>query len=297
MSFAAETKEGLCGIYLKKACCRRALLCGILTGTVREGEDAFLSVRNSSVSRLAEELLREFLAPEDSARLPAVPASGGDPDSSIRFDSGMIARNRTLFSPEEGFRCQNCIPSFLRGVFLVSGSVSDPRSSYHLDFSLDEKTAKTVSALLEKQGLAPRQTVRRGETVLYYKGSESIEDVLTYLGATKSSLEIMNAKIYKDLRNSANRLSNCEMANIGKSAGAAAAQLEAIRYLRENGLLNQLPEELRLTAVLRDENPDLPLRLLAELHNPPLTKSGMNHRLCKILDYSNSLRKQKQSEV
>ena len=297
MSFAGETKAGLCGIYLKKACCRRALLCGLLTGSVREGEETVLSVRNGAAAKLTGELLREFLAPEDRVLILSGSHFGGETDAEFRFGTETVSRNRELFSPEKTLLCPNCTPCFLRGVFLVSGSVSDPRASYHLDFSLDEETAGRVGALLERQGLPPKRTHRRGASVLYYKGSEAIEDVLTYLGATKSSLEIMNAKIYKDLRNSANRLSNCEMANIEKSVGAAAAQLEAIRYLREQGLLNQLPEELRETAVLRLENPDLPLRLLAELHNPPLTKSGMNHRLRRILDYSVSLRKRNQPEA
>ena len=111
--------------------------------------------------------------------------------------------------------------------------------------------------------------------MLYFKASEQIEDMLTYMGASGSSLQLMNLKVYKDLRNKANRITNCETANIDKIVSASGKTIEAIQYLRENGALETLPEILRVAADCREKYPDLPLKELALQFDPPLSKSGL----------------------
>ncbi|WP_367926375.1 DNA-binding protein WhiA [uncultured Ruthenibacterium sp.] len=138
------------------------------------------------------------------------------------------------------------------------------------------------SALLMGHGFLPKITRRRGSNVLYFKASEQIEDMLTYMGASNCSLELMNLKVYKDIRNKANRITNCETANIDKIVCASARTLQAIQYLREVGALDTLPEQLKVAAKYREEYPDLPLKELALQFDPPLSKSGLSHRMKKI---------------
>ena len=126
--------------------------------------------------------------------------------------------------------------------------------------------------------------MRGSETSLYIKDSAEIEDFLAFIGAAKASLDFMNAKISKDVRNGINRLTNCETANIDKASTAAAVQLEAIRTLTERGELEKLPQELRETAIARLENPELSLNELKRILDPPVSKSGLHHRLKKLTE-------------
>lgn len=123
--------------------------------------------------------------------------------------------------------------------------------------------------------------MRTGNQVIYFKQSDYIEDFLTMLGAPVCAMGIMEAKVEKDLRNGVNRRVNCETANLTKVVDAAQEQLAAIRLLQRNGLLETLPEKLRQTAMLRVDNPEATLQELAEMTEPPLTKSAMNHRDAK----------------
>ena len=123
--------------------------------------------------------------------------------------------------------------------------------------------------------------------MLYFKQSEAIEDFLTLIGAPVSAMAVMSAKIEKDWRNDANRKTNCDAANVDKAVAAAQEQLAALRRLEERGQFDTLPEKLRQTAELRRAHPEVTLQELAELHEPPLTKSAVNHRLRKLLALGN----------
>jgi len=171
--------------------------------------------------------------------------------------------------------------AFLRGAFLAGGSVTDPTKSYHLEIITPHRSVsrETVS-LLQEQGFSPKSTSRNGNYIVYFKQSSAIEDFLTLIGASGSAMELMSAKIEKDMRNSINRRVNCDTANVMKAVDAAAAQVTAISQLN----LDVLPEKLRDTARLRIENPELSLVELAALFDPPVTKSGLNHRLRKLVE-------------
>ena len=140
-----------------------------------------------------------------------------------------------------------------------------------------------------RTGFTPKSVARNGSSVTYFKQSEHIEDFLTLIGAPVAAMNIMTAKMEKDLRNSVNRRLNCDSANLDKTVEAAQEQLEAIRKLRTAGLLEQLPDKLQQTAGLRVEYPELTLSELAEEFDPPVTKSCLNHRLRKILELSKDL--------
>ena len=131
-------------------------------------------------------------------------------------------------------------------------------------------------ALLMGHGFAPKHTRRKGSNVLYLKASEQIEDLLTFMGASGAALEIMNLKVYKDFRNKANRITNCETANIDKTVSASGQTLEAIAYLKKRGAFETLPAPLREAAALREQNPGpFPSRSWPGWSSPPLSKSGL----------------------
>jgi DNA-binding protein WhiA len=172
-----------------------------------------------------------------------------------------------------------CRESFLRGAFLAGGSVSDPRKSYHLELATPHiGVARETLALLRESDFEPKSVSRAGNHVTYFKQSGAIEDFLTLIGAAVSAMELMGAKIEKDMRNSVNRRVNCDTANVSKTVDAAQIQLESISRLE----LDALPDKLRETAQRRLGNPELSMAELAALHDPPITKSGLSHRLRKL---------------
>ena len=188
-------------------------------------------------------------------------------------------------------RCDTCRIIWLRRLFILYGSVTDPAKSFHLDYSFryEEEMAAVLEAAGE-MGLDFRPTTRRGRQVLYLKDSTAIEDFLVSIGAQNAAFDVMNTKIMNDFRNSVNRQVNCDTANIKKQLATSQKYIEAIRYLMESGKLETLPEELRTTAKLRMEHNQLSLSDLAKLTNPPVTKSGMKHRLEKILSFADEAR-------
>jgi len=183
-----------------------------------------------------------------------------------------------------------CISAFLRGAFLSCGSVNDPLKNYHLEFCSAYKNLSNDLCLMLSEirecNLTPKTILRGGSYVVYLKDSEQITDLLTYMGATSSSMDIMNAKAYKQMRNIANRRTNSELANINKTATAAAKQLAAIERIETTQGLNTLPDQLYEIALLRRDNPELSLRDLGLLLEPPISRSGVNHRLMKIVQLS-----------
>ena len=183
-----------------------------------------------------------------------------------------------------------CRTAFLRGAFLAGGSVTDPEKRYHLELDTGHAQAsREVATLLTEMGFLPHSVRRGGSSVIYFKQSEHIEDLLTTIGAPAAAMDIMTAKVDKEIRNGANRAMNCDMANVNKTIDAALEQKNAIQRLQENGRLERLPEKLRQTALLRLQYPEMSLSQLAEKCDPPVTKSCMNHRMRKLLEEAKKL--------
>lgn len=181
-----------------------------------------------------------------------------------------------------------CRISFLRGAFMAGGSVTDPEKRYHLELATSHlRVSREVYSLLMELGFFPKDTTRGSNSILYFKQSDYIEDVLTAIGAPVCAMRIMEAKVEKDLRNGVNRRVNCETANLGKAVDAAQQQLAAIRKLEASGIYQDLPDKLRKTAELRKEHPEATLLELAQMQEPPLTKSAINHRMRKLLELAN----------
>lgn len=181
---------------------------------------------------------------------------------------------------------------FLRGAFLACGVVSDPNKEYHLEFSVgSSEKSETLRRLITESGMNIKSSTRKGKSLLYTKDSESISDILTFMGAMISSMEIMNAKIYKDLRNNVNRKVNCESANIEKTVSASRKQLEDIEYIEKKVGLGILAEELRPLAEIRRENIDLSLSEIGKMLG--ISRSGVYHRIKRISEMADRLRNER----
>ncbi len=180
--------------------------------------------------------------------------------------------------------------AFLRGAFLAGGSVTDPKKGYHLELVTGHWSVnRELTALLLDMGFEPRTASRSGNYITYFKQSDLIEDVLTTMGAPHAAMGIMSAKIEKDMTNLVNRKVNCDTANVTKTVEASAQQTADIRKLRDSGVLATLSDKLREAASLREEYPELSIGELAELADPPVTKSGLSHRLRKLSELASTL--------
>jgi len=175
--------------------------------------------------------------------------------------------------------------AFVRGAFLVGGSVTDPGKGYHLELTTSHRNvSSSMISLLQELEFTPKATIRRGNYAIYFKQSDAIADFLTTIGASGSALAHMTAKVEKHMNNAVQRRVNCDAANVEKTVEAAQEQLEAIRHIEQGTGLESLPEKLYQTALLRIVNPEMSLTDLAKLADPPVSKSCMSHRLRKLLE-------------
>ncbi len=184
-----------------------------------------------------------------------------------------------------------CQRAFLRGAFLSVGSISDPVKGYHLEFvCTDADKARQLQSVLQGFGIDGRTVLRKKYHVVYLKEGESIVDLLNVCEAHIALMEFENLRILKEMRNSINRRVNCEAANITKTVNAATRQIEDIEYIQKHGGLQRLPDNLREMAQIRLEYPDASLKELGEYLEPPVGKSGVNHRLRKLSEFAEKLR-------
>lgn len=187
----------------------------------------------------------------------------------------------------------NSLGAFTAGAFLSCGSMTDPNKEYHLEFVLPcPQLEEPFSQILLAIGVNAKMVLRKGMPVVYLKHSEQIEDLLTFMGAQQGTIDFINIEILKNVRNKANRISNCDMANINKVMLAAERQIKDILLIDERMGLDALSPDLQQMALLRMDNPELSLKELGELLDPPIGRSGVNHRLKRLQELANSLRTQ-----
>ncbi len=300
MTFAASVKEELCGVSLEKECCAVAECYGMMLFSKQVSPSGIVfQTEYKNVARRYRELLRAvcgvsalLISPDrrGGSHLVSVPAA-----SAVRVLDrfGHTGQELSLRLNRANLEQECCYGSFLRGAFLSCGSLSNPEKDYHLEFFLPRrKLAEDLTVLLRELGLPFKTTDRRGAAVAYCKESECIEDLLTLMQATGSTLKLMNIKIYKDVRNRVNRVTNCETANLSKTVEAVRRQTDAIRRLERHGMLASLPAPLREAARLRMEYPELSLSELGQKMSPSLSRSGMNHRLQKLLELAEKLKEE-----
>ncbi len=178
---------------------------------------------------------------------------------------------------------ENNLGAFVGGAFLVCGSINDPNKEYHLEFVLQTlDLCNDFGLILYDFGILAKHTERKSSQIIYLKESENVEDLLTLMGASKASLQLMEIKIVKDIRNKANRVANCDNANIEKTLKASQRQIDCIKIIEEKMGLDNLPIELSETAKLRLEYPEWNLKEIGENLFPIVSRSGVNHRFKKL---------------
>lgn len=193
--------------------------------------------------------------------------------------------------PENLLQNEECIRSFIRGAFIGGGSISDPGKNYHMEFvTNNEDFAKSLKDLINKLGFNCKVVSRKNNFVVYLKESEQISDLLSIIGAHNALLSLQNTKIVKAMRNNVNRIVNCETANLSKTVNASVRQIENIKLIQDTIGISSLPENLQEIARIRLECEDMTLKELGEMLEPPIGKSGVNHRLRKIEEIANDLR-------
>ncbi|HIW17214.1 MAG TPA: DNA-binding protein WhiA [Firmicutes bacterium] len=297
MSFSSKVKTELCRENpVQKKCCARAECYGVLlycnTFSHREiriitGSDSFAQrlprlfkkAFGCSIEEQGEGSKHSFVMTDRAVIRQIFESYGYTPDSALQHHINLAVLEDDC-----------CRAAFVRGAFLAGGSIMDPAKRYHLELVTDHATVsrEAYSVLLE-MGFAPKDISRNGHQVIYFKNSEAIEDLLTTIGAPVSAMEIMQAKVEKNMRNAVNRRVNCDSANADKVVSAAQAQLEAIRRIDRASGLGELPPRLQETALLRIANPEASLADLALLADPPVTKSCLSHRLRKLTEIAAAL--------
>lgn len=297
MSFSADTKAEICRSIPQKRCCAVAECFGIFLFCNSFGGDGIRVITESrEFAGIFPKLLRKAFslefdqqpAPSDTGKLIfqiTDPAKIAAIMEAFGFQpGGTVSLHINLPVVEED--C--CKTAFLRGAFLAGGSVTDPGKGYHLELTTTHAgVAREAYTLCQEiTGFYPKNAVRGGGQVLYFKQSDTISDLLTYLGAPRAAMGIIEAKLEKELTNRVNRRCNCDDANTSKVVEAAQEQLLAIRRLRETGRLENLPEKLLQAAKAREDHPEASLTELAQMMQPAITKPAMNHRLKKLVEFS-----------
>ena len=295
MSFSSDVKKELCSIECENDCCQRAEAYGLLYFGRAFGKNdiSIMTDYDFVAERYAKAI--EYLIYET----PHVTISKSGKitvevtDKDERMDilnelgySGTEATYRLLTSNIEN---ECCFGAFLRGVFLSCGIVTDPKKEYHLEFDVAFRTkCRDLSEMFDGFSAVPKMSDRNGMNMIYFKDSSQIEDILTVMGAQVSVMEFIGEKILKNVRNNVNRKVNCDNANIKKTFQAASKQIEAIEKLMETGRFEELSSELKELAKLRLENPEMTLTELGSSLSEPLSRSGVNHRLRKIITIANT---------
>lgn len=295
MSFAYDVKAELCKVPINRSCCAVAEGCGVLlyASAFTANEVRIVTENDEFAARLPKLFQKAFSLRFDE--LPDKSKDGGKLVFRITQEDKLDTIWRALgydrrahFALHLNFALleeECCRASFLRGAFLSGGSVTDPQKRYHLELATSHVQAgREVEALLRDMGFEPKNVMRQNNLITYFKSSTHIEDLLTLIGAPGRALEIMSAKIEKEMRNTVNRRVNCDAANLDKAVLASREQVEAFTRLTESGAINDLPVILQEVAVARLLQPELTLSELAATFEPPLTKSCLNHRIRKLME-------------
>lgn len=299
MSFSSEVKQELLKQYSKARHCQLAELTAIVAmeGHIDENGSLYIYTDNSAVVEKYTMLIKKLFQLDVTRALTKEVTE--KILTALKLTENLAIANllESEYSLQgvavNGLLLQNtcCKRAFLRGVFLASGSISDPRKSYHFEIVCHTKAqAEQIKEILEFFEGEPKIVRRNQRYVLYLKEGSQIVDSLNVMEAYVSLMNLENIRIEKEMRNSINRQVNCETANINKTVTAAVRQIQDIELIRDTGGLERLPENLYEMAVCRLENPDTPLKDLGQLLDPPVGKSGVNHRLRKLSQLADQLR-------
>lgn len=310
MSFSSGVKEELALVNSPARHCAIALIAALFhLCPVLEKERAGIRTENPYAAAAFEAALRrvrlENIEVAKSGREITVQIAGEQQvtrflemlklDHAVRMEeagSGRLADQAAAWPVSPVLLQKTCCrKTFLRGLFLAAGSVSDPSGSYHLEIApLGGEDAEAVLKLLSSIGFQAKCTRRKGRSVVYLKDGEQISDFLGSIGATQSLMKLENARILKDIAGNINRQVNFEAANLKKTGIASDRQMEDIALIERTIGIHSLSEPLQQAARLRTENPDGSLQELADASNPPVGRSGINHRLQRLAQIAAKIR-------
>lgn len=292
MSFSSEVKKELAEIFPEKDCCASALLAGLICFGGKFALSDYCTIKAENYRLL--DFLSNFCA-ERYLICPTVTKRGDGffltlPDSFMLFQElDILKAGEIKFSiPDSLDTC--CKRAFIKGAFIGGGSISSPEKQYHLEFAtphfgLSEKFA----GLLGEFDIPAKTSKRKSRFITYFKDNDLICDVLALMGASKAAIRVSEANITKSLSNLYNRRDNCESANYDKTMNASIKQIIAIEKIDQLMGLDNLPDGVREFAYLRLENRNLALSDLARLSDPPISKSGANHRMRKLMQIAENL--------
>lgn len=303
MSFSNQVKIEICENHKMSEGCKAALLYGLLCSarSFSQSEIEFFSESREVAEYFADLVWRLYkqkleidsIVDIHIKELFCIKIS----DSKIckmiveSFNCGKYAEHINLISLDEQITW-----AYIKGIFLGCGSISDPSSDYHLEFSFKKREdAIFAQNMMSSLGFSPKRTVRRDNYIVYFKDSSAIEDVLAGVGAVKKCLELMDLKVIKDLRNRLNRRNNCETANIKRTVDVASAQIDSINYIIRKRGMDFLPDDLQRIAQFRLDNPEMSLKAMATELLGEFSKSGIDRRLKKIVNIAQEI-KEKQGE-
>lgn len=306
MSYASEVKKELTTLEVHFGNAKAELMALIrMNGSLGLSNHRFIlnvQTENPATARRIYSLLKQFYDVESELLVRRKMKLKKNNLYIVRFNKGSdyVLKDLDIL---DGFQLKETVPldfldddakvrSYLRGAFLATGSVNNPEtSSYHLEiYSLYEDHNQTICEMMNRYGLNARTAKRRSGYITYLKEAEKIADFLSLIGATSSMLKFEDVRIMRDMRNSVNRIVNCENANFNKVADAANRQIESIKYLDKKIGLNNLPVKLQEIAIARMAHPEVSLKELGELvPGGPISKSGVNHRLRKIMEQAEKM--------
>lgn len=300
MTYSQKVKDELCSGKFSCTDCGFGFVCGMLLCRDKDQQALFQCDSKRIVELLAEKIV-ELTGVIASAKYDSANSRKKHPifqlvleeteDVQVFYDTFQQVLNWNMDWSRLSKSC--CKAAFLRGAFLACGIVVNPAKEYHMEFKFHrEDVARQLFDFVQSCGLSFKLSSRKGVPVLYLKDSAAIEEVLTWMGASKSAMDLMDVKIFKEMRNKVNRVTNCETANIQKTVKASMKQVEDIRFLVEHRGMEYLPEDLRQVAKARLANPELSLSDLAAEMPVEISRSGLNHRLSRICKMAEELREE-----
>ena len=293
MSFSSDTQAEVCLSKLDRKSCAAAECYGVLMycNTFSSTDIRIITASADFAQRLPRLFRRAF-----SLNFDYLPEDGCRGKRSFEItDEEKIAAILDTYGAEADTLVNHHVNfgvledeadrvAFMRGAFLAGGSVTDPEKSYHLELATPHRSvSREVYSLLLDMGFSPRETHRAGNSLLYFKQADAIADFFTVIGASGAAMEVMTAKVDKEMRNTVTRQINCDAANADKTVAAAQNQIRIIKSVIQQYGLEALDDTLRDTALLRITNPEASLADLAKLSIPPVSKSTLNYRLNKLM--------------
>ncbi len=313
MSFSSETKNELARFETEKKCCMLSEIAGFLrvSGRIKllggGKKEILINTENHGVARHFKKLIKLYFDSDvkvESAQstvlrkkiIHTLKIGYEEKSEEILRETGILMIKEGMNFITDGIhgeiiKTKCCKKSYLRGLFLGAGNITDPEKNYHFEIICTTETlAKDVIKLFQNfVDIYPKFMVRKKQKVVYIKDSEQIVDILNILNAHNQLLKVEDIRIKKNVVNQVNRISNCDSANLDKVLKASERQIAAIEKIKSSIGLDEISKKLQEVAVLRIENPEASLQELADMIEPPMKKSGINNRLKKIIEIAEKI--------